>query len=130
MNTKTRRNISKESIACAVSSYPENGWRTRLWCSSFFLCFLLPSFHHLLISKASFLFFISSNFNLSYINFQSYFFLPFFILFSSLFLPYIVFHLLILPPSFFPILHFTIFSFFMLLTYSLTRFCLFIIFST
>jgi len=85
MNTKTRRNISKESIACAVNSYPENGWQTRLWCSSFFLSFLLSSVLHLLISKASFFFFISSNFYLSYINFQSYFFLPFSILFSHYF---------------------------------------------
>jgi len=77
-----------------------------------------------------FLLFIPHNFNLSYINIQSYFFSSFyFYSFFSLFLPYIVFYLLILLPFFFASLHFTIFSCFMLFIYSLTRFSLFITFS-
>jgi hypothetical protein len=91
----------------------------------------LSSFLHHLMSKASF-FFLSLLILIFPISTSKviFFFLPFFYSFSSLFLPYIVFYPPILPPSFFPILHFTILSFFMLFTYSLTRFSLFIIFST
>ena len=97
-----------------------------------FLCFLLSSFIHHLIYKASFfprlLFMFSCFLSLLILLLPEstlhiiLFFLPFFLPFFSLFLSHFFFYFLILPPSFFPSFHFTLFYFFMLFTYSLTRF--------